>query len=156
MLLKQIETEGFDTPAPNLLHQSLKPDVLPSLQYRSVISVVLGDYHFGALTSDGKLLTWGAFSKGALGLGDPVDIEPGQPGGFSTREQRLAVMDAHGFLPHTPPDVREPTEVKFDHGLKNKGKQKYVFAAAAAGWHMGALVVDLEVRLLFFSKNNTF
>jgi hypothetical protein len=35
------------------------PTVLPELQHKGVISVVLGDYHFGALTVTGKLLTWG-------------------------------------------------------------------------------------------------
>ncbi|KIP10060.1 hypothetical protein PHLGIDRAFT_28732 [Phlebiopsis gigantea 11061_1 CR5-6] len=145
VLLKQIETEDFGAPGPALLGNApLKPEVPLSLQYRSVISVVLGDYHYGALTSDGTLLSWGAFSKGALGLGDPVDIEPGQPGGFNTREERLAVMDARAHMPFTPPDVREPTAVRFDHMLKSKGRKKFVFAATAAGWHSGALVIDLE------------
>lgn len=125
---------------------TLKPTIFPSLQYRDVISVVLGDYHYGALTASGKLLTWGAFSKGALGLGDPLQLEPGVPGGFRTREEKLAVMDARAHMPFTPPDVREPAEVRFDHMLKKKGKERYAFAATAAGWHMGALVIDLEVR----------
>jgi SCF-associated factor 1 len=142
-----IETEDFGVPT--TLNQSapLKPTIIPSLQYRDIISVVLGDYHYGALTSSGKLLSWGAFSKGALGLGDPVDIEPGQPGGFRTRDEMLAVRDAI-YMPFEPPEVREPTEVRFDHMLKSKGKERFVFAAAAAGWHMGALVIDLEVRLV--------
>ena len=147
VLLKQIETEDVGDPTPVLTGNApLKPAVYPSLQYRSVISVVLGDYHYGALTSDGTLLTWGAFSKGAIGIGDPVDIEPGQPGGFNTREERLAVMDARAHMPFTP-YVQEPTAVRFDHMLKSKGKKKFVFAATAAGWHSGALVIDLEVRV---------
>jgi SCF-associated factor 1 len=36
-----------------------RPTVLPELQNKGVISVVLGDYHFGALTTTGKLYTWG-------------------------------------------------------------------------------------------------
>lgn len=35
------------------------PEVIPELQNKGVIAVVFGDYHFGALTEDGKLLTWG-------------------------------------------------------------------------------------------------
>ncbi|EKM49963.1 uncharacterized protein PHACADRAFT_264421 [Phanerochaete carnosa HHB-10118-sp] len=141
VLMCRMQTTDEEGP---ISQQRLEPTIIPSLQYRGVISVILGDYHYGALTEAGKLLTWGAFSKGALGLGDPVDIEPGQPGGFSTREQRLAMTNAPGHMLATPPDVRDPTEVRFDHKRKNKGKETYVFAAAAAGWHMGALVIDLE------------
>jgi SCF-associated factor 1 len=35
------------------------------------IRVANGDYHWGALTSSGRLYTWGAYSNGALGLGHP-------------------------------------------------------------------------------------
>ncbi|CCM03324.1 uncharacterized protein FIBRA_05452 [Fibroporia radiculosa] len=119
----------------------LQPTIIAGLQNRSVISVVLGDYHHGALTSTGKLLTWGAFSKGALGLGDPVKIAIGQPGGFATEQQRVR---ARRHMPHEhPPYVGTPTEVRFDHTEK-KRRERYCFAAAAAGWHMGALVIDLE------------
>jgi SCF-associated factor 1 len=111
------------------------PKVIPSLQNRGVISVVLGDYHFGALLENGKLLTWGA--SGSTGLGDPYKIEPGQPGGFRTIQDR----ERNTFV--SIPDVHVPTEVKFDHGLK-KPRERFAFAAAAAGWHMGAIVVDLE------------
>lgn len=138
----------------------LKPTIIPALQspHNSIISVVLGDYHYGALTSDGRLLTWGAFSKGALGLGDPVKIEEGQPGGFRNRQERLSVMDSmhRGYMPFTPPEVQVPTEVRFDweekegQERKNKGqeakkKERYCFAVTAGGWHMGALAIDLEV-----------
>jgi SCF-associated factor 1 len=111
------------------------PRVIPSLQNRGVISVVLGDYHFGALLENGKLLTWGA--PGSTGLGDPFKIEPGQPGGFRTLQDR----EMNGFV--SLPDVHVPTEVRFDHGLK-KPRERFAFVAAAAGWHMGAIVVDLE------------
>lgn len=133
---------------PPSLTRGIKPKILPSLQYRKIISVVLGDYHFGALTSDGKLLTWGAFSKGALGLGDPLELDAGRPGGFRTAEEKNAVMDARAHIPFVPPDVQEPTEVRFDWG--GAKKKKYCFAATAAGWHMGALVIDLEVRSAYF------
>lgn len=119
------------------------PTIIPGLQNISVISVVLGDYHFGALTADGKLLTWGQYSKGALGLGDPADIELGRPGGFSTQVHRqFAVDNRRG----APPNVTVPVAVRFDYGKKIR-KDMFCFAATAAGWHMGALVIDLEVRV---------
>jgi len=122
-----------------------EPRVLPALQNRNVISVVLGDYHFGALTSTGKLLTWGQYSSGALGLGDPATIEPGQPGGYRTEQQRQHALQWRGAI---PPAVTEPTEVRFDHGEK-RNRKRFCFAAASAGWHMGTLVIDLEVRVSF-------
>lgn len=117
------------------------PTIIPELQNKSVISVVLGDYHFGALTSSGKLLTWGQYSKGALGLGDPVKLPVGSPGGFTDEQTRdRAERLAFGI----PPNVTVPTEVRFDYGLKAEGKvERYCFAAAASGWHTSALVIDL-------------
>ena len=125
--------------------ESTKPTVLPALQYQSVISVVLGDYHYGALTASGTLLTWGAFSRGALGLGDPMSIDVGEPGGFRNRdEQRTMLTTLH--MAHTPPDVQVPTAVHFTgHRAGERRREQYCFAVAAAGWHMGALVIDLEV-----------
>jgi len=117
-----------------------KPLIIPALQNNDVISVVLGDYHYGALTSTGKLLTWGDYSLGALGLGDPGHIPPGQPGGYATEERRRAAVANGG---PSPPKVLEPAEVSF-------GRRKmFCFAVAAAGWHMGALVIDLQVRFKF-------
>jgi SCF-associated factor 1 len=127
-----------------------QPQIIPELQDRSVISVVLGDYHYGALTSDGKLLTWGAYSDGALGLGDPADLPVGSPGGFATEEHRLQAVD-RGF--GRPANVEVPTEVRFDHHRKQP-KQRFCVGAAASGWHMGALVIDLEVRHLFTCRWN--
>lgn len=118
-----------------------EPKIIPDLQNRSVISIVLGDYHNGALTATGKLLTWGAYSSGALGLGDPVDLPVGAPGGFATRNAHLrAQSQGRG----EPPAVEVPTEVRFDHGRKHP-KDRFCFSASAAGWHTGALVIDLEV-----------
>jgi SCF-associated factor 1 len=65
------------------------PIVIPELQDKSVISVILGDYHYCALTPSGKLLTWGGYSKGALGLGDPGNVPAGSPGGFVDEERRV-------------------------------------------------------------------
>jgi SCF-associated factor 1 len=114
-----------------------KPTVIPALQNRGVISMVLGDYQFGALLENGQLLTWG--QAGATGLGDPTSIEPGKPGGFRTEQERTRSLTSFQSIP----DVLEPTEVRFDHEL-TKPRKRFAFAAAAAGWHMGALVVDLE------------
>lgn len=116
------------------------PTIIRELQYKSVISVVLGDYHKGALTSEGKFLTWGQYSLGALGLGDPVNLEPGSPGGFATENQRLRALSTRAG---TPPPVETPTEVVF--GRKN-GRPRDVFclSAAAAGWHTGVLAIDQE------------
>ena len=103
-----------------------EPRVIPALQDRNVISVVLGDYHSAALTADGKLYTWGRFSSGALGLGDAEDIF--RPYDFAHGEQ----------------SVKVPTEVRFDHWIRGR-KDRFCLAIAAAGWHTGALVIDLEV-----------
>lgn len=69
-----------------------------------------GDYHFGALTADGKLFTWGSYSSGALGLGQTAQVS-------------------------------HPTEVSFG---SNDQADHFVFAAAASGWHTGALVLNLS------------
>ena len=102
-----------------------EPRVTPTLQDRNVISVVLGDYHGAALTADGKLYTWGKYSGGALGLGG------------AGSNVRRPLYDGRGSV-----DV--PTEVRFDHGMQGR-KDRFCLAVAAAGWHTGALVIDLEV-----------
>ena len=117
----------------------VQPHIIPGLQGIPVVSVHLGDYHFGALTEDGKLLTWGRFQRGALGLGDPHKLPIGSPGGYKTKE-REQMLD--GRL--DPEVVETPTEVKFGR----EGSKKYAFVASAAGWHFGALVIDLEVSPL--------
>lgn len=127
-----------------------QPIIIPALQNRSIISVVIGDYHSAALTADGKLFTWGDYSKGALGLGDPLEIEPGLPGGFATATQRDEARQRRG---QPGEKVNIPTEVRFDH-IGKKPRDRFCFAATAAGWHTGALVIDLEVCLFFFDANN--
>jgi SCF-associated factor 1 len=118
-----------------------QPTIIPELQNRSVISVILGDYHYGALTSDGQLLTWGQYSSGALGLGLPTKLPVGSPGVYSTEEQR----DLSDWHRPEPPDVPSPSPVHFNHG-PNPGGRRFCFAATAAGWHTGALVICLDVR----------
>ncbi|KXN90148.1 SCF-associated factor 1 [Leucoagaricus sp. SymC.cos] len=113
-----------------------KPVVIPELQHKDIISVEIGDYHKAALAANGKLYTWGQYSHGALGLGDPHSLPVGAPGGFANhgdRESRWA----------EPRQVMVPTEVRFDHGRKIP-KDRFCFSVTAAGWHTGALVIDLE------------
>ena len=134
------------------------PTIIPELQNRSIISVVYGrsggfghrahygfsSSHFGALTSSGKLLTWGKYSGGALGLGDPSELPLGSPGGYTEEGQRTQAQDQTRTHPTPPPDVTVPSEVRFDHRLRTKGgAERYCFAAAAGGWYTAALVVDL-------------
>ena len=111
------------------------PTIIPELQNRSVISVVVGNDHFGALTSSGKLLTWGEYSRGALGLGGPNGLLPESPRGYTAGERA-----------HAPPEVTVPTEVRFDHHeqLKGEGRvERYCFAVTSFSSHTAALVVDL-------------
>ncbi|KAF7982564.1 hypothetical protein HWV62_27552 [Athelia sp. TMB] len=118
------------------------PKVIPELQNIGVISVALGDYHCGALTEAGKLLTWGQYSEGALGLGDPARISPGEGGGFRDEGNRQTALSRGTGRPL---DVTVPTEVRFDHEVKGN-RNMYCFAATASGWHMGALAIDLETH----------
>lgn len=127
------------------------PEIMPALQDRSIISVMLGDYHFGALTSTGQLLTWGSYSHGALGLGIPTDLPLGAPGGYQTPQDVETARTRRWLL--EPPKVEEPAEVDFNLGRKKAGK-KFCFAASAAGWHTGALVIGLDVRPLSFPSSS--
>ena len=111
----------------------------------------MGDYHNAALTADGKLLTWGQYSNGALGLGNPLELEPGLPGAYATAAQRDFARERGEGRP--PQAVTVPTEVRFDHTDK-KPRDRFCFAATAAGWHTGALVIDLEVCLFYFYTNS--
>jgi SCF-associated factor 1 len=127
-----------------------RPKVIPQLQNKSIISVVIGDYHNAALTANGKLLTWGAYSNGALGLGDPLKLEPGTPGGFANARDLQKAQERGRIGPTALPAVDVPTEIKFDHNSKKK-RERFCFAATAAGWHTGALVIDLEVNIYVWS-----
>lgn len=112
-----------------------KPDIKRELQHRSVISVAIGDWHNAALTADGKVFTWGEFSSGALGLGDPAKLPPGTPGAYPAAD--------NGHYRRRPPPVDTPTQVKFDYGTREP-RDRFAFAITAAGWHTGALVMDLN------------
>ncbi|KAJ7115962.1 regulator of chromosome condensation 1/beta-lactamase-inhibitor protein II [Mycena epipterygia] len=120
--------------------EDTNPHIDPALQHKSVISVLVGDWHNAALTSSGKLLTWGGYSAGALGLGDPTVLPPGTPGAFATERQRLDALE-RGV--GAPPNAEVPTEVRFDHARKTP-KERFCFSACASGWQTGALVLDLQ------------
>jgi SCF-associated factor 1 len=108
------------------------------LQGRSVTSVKTGDYHSLALTTEGSCYSWGENAAGQLGLGDDIAT-------WSVRESI-----------HTD----EPTLIRFGRGdedtclskerdpvgdfFPSHSKRRFVFSIAAAGWHSGALVVDVE------------
>ena len=128
-------------------NEDSQPRIIPDLQNRSVISIVLGDYHYGALTTDGQLLTWGQYSHGALGLGVPTELPLGTPGGYSAESQLIQARQSR-WGPLEPPKVASPSPVHFNHG-QNPGGRRFCFAATAAGWHTGALVVCLEVSFPF-------
>ncbi|ORE09933.1 RCC1/BLIP-II protein [Rhizopus microsporus var. microsporus] len=49
--------------------QDSEPRRLPGLDHKQVCKVSFGDYHYGALTSKGEIMTWGNYSSGALGHG---------------------------------------------------------------------------------------
>ncbi|KAF7370577.1 RCC1/BLIP-II protein [Mycena sanguinolenta] len=120
--------------------EEANPHIEPALQNKSIISVAVGDWHNAALTSSGKLLTWGGYSAGALGLGDPTLLTPGTPGAFAEERQRLDGLE-RGI--GNPPATDVPTEVRFDHARKTP-KGRFCFLACAAGWQTGALVIDIE------------
>ncbi|KAK0548835.1 hypothetical protein OC845_003386 [Tilletia horrida] len=57
-------TQGEEAP---LLFE---PNIIPELQARSIIKVVHGDWHAGALDASGQVVSWGEWSDGALGIYD--------------------------------------------------------------------------------------
>ena len=122
------------------IHHDEPANILKELQYQSIISVVLGDYHFAALKADGNLLTWGKYSSGALGLGNPIKLPIGALGAYRTHDQwdRARRSD---YSNEVPDDVETTTPVRFDYKEKTK-RDKFCFAVAASGWHTGALVLD--------------
>ena len=100
-----------------------QPTLIPALQQQgpdAVVSVAIGEAHYGALTASGRLLTWGEFMEGALGLGPDVGRDAA---------------------------VHVPTEVRFGIDGEGGGQRMFCFGATSCGWHTGALVIDLDVRV---------
>jgi len=138
----------------------LRPEIVPSLQNGNIISVSISDFHFGALTGDGRFLTWclsgltldlNVNGRGTLGLGDPLRIEVGEPGGYAKLEDKKRAAKAfrqRGVIDPQPPPVTVPTEVKFIR-RNSRGDRQNIFciAATANGWHMGVLAINLDVNV---------
>ncbi|CAK7897091.1 SCF-associated factor 1 [[Candida] anglica] len=75
-----------------LFDSESEPEIIPELQKRNIRHVVMGDYHYLALTDEGDLLAWGRESQrcGCLGVGPlgtdevvsvPRLVEPPRPNG---------------------------------------------------------------------------
>ncbi|KAG2175848.1 hypothetical protein INT44_000326 [Umbelopsis vinacea] len=93
-----------------------EPTTRPELN-SNICKVTFGDYHSGALTNDGDLLTWGSYSRGALGHGSA---------GLPRRNfpNRYAMM--------APEPEIAPRKIE---ALQNM----FVFAASFGGWHSACL-----------------
>ena len=48
------------------------PVIVPELQTLPIASISVGDWHAVALTTDGRVFTWGNDLQGSLGLGDSM------------------------------------------------------------------------------------
>lgn len=106
-----------------------------------------GDYSWGAVTSSGRLLTWGSYSAGALGLGHP-----------SLPRTVLAHPDlATGSISPliyypAPQEVPTPTMVRFSGESAEVGEESgasrtngtFVFNATMGGWHSAALCIKFD------------
>lgn len=79
---------------------------------QDICKVTFGDYHSGALTTHGDLLTWGSYSRGALGHGTV-----NTPTRFSVFQQE-----------------QEPRPRKIE-----TLNDMFVFAASFGGWHSACL-----------------
>ena len=146
------------------------PQVIPELQGIGVIKIVQGDYTFGALTSNGRLRTWGQYSAGALGLGHPSLLNtplthpslrspaPTPPAQSSSESNLYPLPQITPRLPIAPvihyrasEVVEKPTVVLFgkeaapvegqQENSRNTGK--FVVNATMSGWHAAAIAVEL-------------
>lgn len=105
------------------------PVIIPQLQKNSIIHVVMGDYHYMALTDQGDLLTWGTESSrcGCLGLGAKKEF-------ISQNTDENIVADlgpGKGMVVTIPKLVKSPT---------NHGKW---LAITAAGWNSGGIYIPM-------------
>ncbi|CAD6971282.1 unnamed protein product [Tilletia controversa] len=53
----------------------VQPHIIPELQARSIIKVVQGDWHAGALDAKGHVVAWGQWANGALGVWDSLPLQ---------------------------------------------------------------------------------
>jgi SCF-associated factor 1 len=72
----------------------------------------------------------------------PTELPLGTPGGYSAESQLIKSRQSQ-WGPLAPPRVASPSPVHFNYG-PNPGGRRFCFAATAAGWQTGALVVCLE------------
>ncbi|EJD07281.1 RCC1/BLIP-II, partial [Fomitiporia mediterranea MF3/22] len=132
---------GYDQTTPVM---EMEAEVIPELQYKAIISVTMSNHHNLVLSANGKLYSWGHDMEGCLGLSLPTELPVGAPRGYETQQQLRHAKKGQ----HVPvPDVPVPTEVHFDHGLDTRNW--FCIAVTAAGWHSGALVVDLDLEVSF-------
>ncbi|PVH16116.1 uncharacterized protein CXQ87_003980 [Candidozyma duobushaemuli] len=98
---------------------SFSMEVPRKLQNESIVDIVVGDYHYLAITKNGDLLSWGleSQSNGCLGLGSETDTGVMQEEGTSLR-------------------VVDPTVVP-----KQNTNGQWL-RIAAAGWHSCAVYVN--------------
>ena len=102
-------------------------------------SVESGDYHYGALTSAGELLTWGAYSNGALGHGHS----------YARLADRLSPEDQRFNRPLATPHPVDFYDPLLHPGgnaahAQAQGNREFVFNVAFAGWQSSALTVNLS------------
>lgn len=144
------------------------PVLVPEIQARGVIKLSMGDWHYGALTQHGELLTWGQFSKGALGNWAPgaaVQPESTSDAGWSNLIPLPRIFGrgptaprvghpAHNMpalpgsraaqhraqtAPHPSKDnVAQPTLIHID-----ADRSLFAYDIAFAGWQSSALVMHI-------------
>lgn len=128
------------------------PVVVPELQARGVIKVSMGDYHFGALTEAGQVLTWGSFAKGALGNWKSPwsEVEPAAAGGRGwwsnlirgqpreTERERVRERVRGNML-----NVAQPEVIEISPQGGGGGNGVYAYDLAFAGWQSLALGLQL-------------
>ena len=102
---------GDDTVRPNKL-----PSIYQSLQYQSVVSAALGETHCSFLTADGRILSWGRYSRGALGLEYSESLRPELPA----------------------QDAWTAKEVQFTHCVGREKDKPFCHVVAAAGFQTGS------------------
>ncbi|OBZ73495.1 hypothetical protein A0H81_06153 [Grifola frondosa] len=117
VLMGRFSTDHDTPPASD----TFEPAIIPALQRQSVISVVLGDYHYGALTASGKLLNGAHSPRARSGSVTPACSTPG------SRRVRPRRRARHG--------------ARARWGMRKR--ERYCFAAGGRV-DMGALVIDLE------------
>lgn len=128
------------------------PTVKPELQGIGVIKVSVGDWHCGALTASGQVLTWGQWSHGALGTWDTLPIAPGRtsmnpdhglPPLLRHRGIRLGLAAARGRArggqitaqptPHQQP--RERDQATLTTPTENSGSPAEAASTPVDPWH---------------------